>query len=161
MKEELKQLIQQHLPSLAAGEMAKYIELAEVDKKNLAVVTANRDTLSIEAEALKTENIQLKQKTSEVQLQKLELDKKEKELREVEFKLELLKLKYQLEAEQKSKSDIYNLVNTFVRNPRAIEVMNYSANESQSSYYSGSNYVTPPPIFRAESKTTEKLETKD
>jgi len=35
MKEELKELVSKHLPSLAAGEMSKYIEQAEVDKKNL------------------------------------------------------------------------------------------------------------------------------
>jgi hypothetical protein len=160
MKEELVNLIQQHLPALAAGEMKSYIENAEKDKKELQQFKTSHATLTNDLTQAKADLSKLSSEASAVESKKLQLDSREKELDKRDFNLKLEELKYQLEAEKKSKDSIFQLVQTFVSNPRAIEVTTRNRSYSSATDYDSNGRPIHYPTSSQEFETKEHKEEK-
>ena len=159
MKEEIRVLIQQNLPALAAGELKEYIEQAEKTKKGFDEVSELLGRKLKELSAAQTELSAYKAEAAFVLDLKSELDEKEKALNLKEFNLKVAELTYQLEAEKKSKDSIYNLVNTFVANPRAIETINKNRCYQHGMDYSptGGSHHYPVSHFETETRETKEI----
>lgn len=160
MKEELKELISKHLPSLAAGEMSKYIEQAEKDKVQLELANIVVSDLKKVSEDLRTKLQAFLNKERDLIAKEANLTLLSDDLKEKAYNLKVAELTYQLAAEKESKQSIYNLVNTFVANPRAIETLNSYKNYTHGTDYhpTGSHHY---PTSSSEHTTIEKRETKD
>jgi len=159
MKEDLKALIQQHLPAMAAGEMKNYIEQAEKDKTELESLRKEKETLVNKNFEISVENNSLKTTEQSVANKAKELSEKEKVLNEKEFNLKVSELTYQLQAEKDSKNGIFQLVQTFVANPRAIEIISKSRNYTHGTDYNHTG-TTHYPMSHYESETREHKEQK-
>jgi peptidoglycan hydrolase CwlO-like protein len=160
MKQELEQLIQQHLPALAAGEMKAYIENAESDKRELQQFKSSHKTISDIKENLEKEISKLRSEASSVEKKSQEINEKEKLLNQKEFNLKVEELKYQLQAEKESKDSIFKLVSTFVANPRAIEVTSRNRTYNNATDYSPSGGTIHYPTSSYEFENKEIKEEK-
>ncbi len=159
MKEELKELVAKHLPSLAAGEMSKYIEQAEKDKKTLSEIESlYKDKVQDYSQLNLKYNLLIGQAKS-VEEKGVELNIKETNLKDREFNLKVAELEYKLTTQEKAKLDIFNLVNTFVSNPRAIEMISKNTSILNQQYWDG-NRNQMYPTSASEFGTIEKKETK-
>jgi len=162
MKEELKKLIEQNLPAMAAGEMAKFIEQAEKEKEELKKIKVTLSQVLDSNKTFEKELSVLRSNEDKVAGLSLQLKAKEETLRDKEINLKVSELEYKLKAEEKSKLDIFNLVNTFVANPRAIEMISKNTYFTQSDLYdhNSGKYRTVTTASN-ESGEIEKIETKN
>lgn len=144
MKEELKTLIQQHLPALAAGEMKTYIENCESDRVQFEDLKTKTQKIYAELDAANSKITDLKSR----EVFKFELEAKEKLLNKQEYNLRVAELEYQLKAEKESKDSIFRLVQTFVQNPRAIEVITKSKSYQHQTDHSPSGGITQQAVLR-------------
>jgi hypothetical protein len=135
MTDDLKAIINKNLPSLAAGEMSKYIEQAEKEKEELKSFKFNTEVLNKQISNLTQQFQLLKSNESKVISKSLELATKEEELKIREFNYKVAELTYQLASEKSAKNDIFKLVETFVKNPRAIEIISGSEYNTMGSAY--------------------------
>lgn len=156
MEKELLEVIKKNLPEQAAGEMKAFIEQAQRDKVTLKELKAfNEDYLSQIKEYQKKE--ELYQKT----VKKVEeLIVIENQLKEKERNLEIEKLKYQLESVKENKGEIFRLVETLVKNPRSIEVINQSKMVPVYEQYAGGGGFHTTKLESTHG-TNEKTEIKD
>lgn len=157
LEKQLREVIAKNLPEIQANEFKKFIEEANDNK--------------VKVEQLKLDSAAKDVKIAEFNKRESELNTATSKLNEANAKLisaETKERKYELDIrDEKIKqrdyviTQFYGALSLLVKNPRAIEVMNHSINETQQPYYSGSNYVAPPAIYREEAKTTEHKETKE
>ncbi len=157
LEQELLEVVKKNLPEQAAGELKTFIEQAQIDKKKLdETLRANqlfeksiseyreKEVKYAEADKLKTEALAEKEKNKEESLQ---LKLKEKDL--------------QIESLKQVKSDMFTIMQLFVKNPRSIDIMQHSTNENQAGYNNGAQWIQPQPISRYTEKRTEHTEEKD
>lgn len=128
--------------------------------KKVEALEAANETLNKEVERLKESNENLYKDLRNVENQRdklIELETRKSNLEERERNLAIVQLKHELDVANKSKLDIYNLVNMLMKNPRAIEMINiaYSQNPIYNSQGLVSGYENS-----GEFGTIEKKETK-
>jgi uncharacterized protein (DUF3084 family) len=159
MKEEIQLLIQKNLPALAAGELSEYINQSEKDKKELFDLRVKYETLRQQESSVSAENRKLKQVSDELSVQADKLEKLSKTLDEQERNLKIKELEYQLTSEKASKSSIFELVKTFVSNPRSIDVISKNTNHMTATHWTNGReerYPTGTHEFGTVEHTQEK-----
>jgi hypothetical protein len=125
LEQKLKDLISSHAPEIEAGNLRKYIEQAEADKvrlKQLEVMLIKGDNRIAELEKLKYTSEDLERMGSNIEArEKVVIDK--------ERNIEIETLKFQLASTKESKGEIFKLVETLMKNPRSIELINHNHTE--------------------------------
>jgi len=143
LSQEILESIDKQLTKDAAGRLAEFIKNSEkleqqlFEKDGALVGQINQNNI------LKKENEELnKLNLQKDRIEKEQIDlyyqKEVLELNQKRFEIEKQLLQQKVDLALSSKQDIYNLVNLFVSNPRAIEFMSINKSFMNESYYDGS-----------------------
>lgn len=161
MTKEIQELIAKNLPALSAGELTKYLEQAKKNEELLDLVSKRLEIVEKERDGLSKNLQEFKARENDLKSRENKVNDLQEQLKNKEFNLKIEELTYQLACEKSSKKDIFSLVETFVRNPRSLEVMTHSFNESQAPFPDPrGGMIYPTTRHTNEVKTTEILETK-
>lgn len=125
LTKEMQEMLSKHLPAMQAEEFRKFIEDAQTTKKKLEGMEKLLTSKDKQVEKL------LKQKSYFDKALGLynEAENKLKAAEQKDRNLSIETLKIQLSAEQRVTNNMREFLSLISKNPRAIEIMNYSNSE--------------------------------
>lgn len=157
LNEKLLAVVRQNLPEQVAKEMKEFIEAAEVNAKALK---ETQGLLNLQAPLL-LERTKLINEKNAVEAKESANLLKERELNQKELALQLKEKELQINALTEIKNNMFTVMQLFVKNPRAIEIMAYNdfGSINKSDQYGSTRETSNSNSWGSEAK--EKIQTKE
>lgn len=157
LNEQVLAVVRQNLPEQVANEMKEYLALAEENKKSLEVALRANILLS-------EQKLELDKKLSQysnLEIRETEVLKKNTDLVEMTRQLTIKEKDIQIQAKDTIISNMFTVMQLFVKNPRAIEIMAYSDSGNINEYNSRNCESKNTSSLHNGNRTTESVETKE